>query len=56
MQADIATVEVELTYSVTSIQQAVDIKEGHLRELETSATATCDSVSAIEVMVSELPS
>lgn len=56
VQADIAAVREELTSSVTSLQKAVDGQEGRLKELETSASVTFDSVSAIEVTVSELQS
>lgn len=56
VEAYIAALREELTSSVTSLQKAVDGQVGRLKELETSATVTCDSVQAMEVTVSELQS
>lgn len=56
LQAEIVAVREEMVSSVTSLQKTADDQESRLKELEGSATATCDSVSAIEVTVSELQS
>ncbi|KAL2082772.1 hypothetical protein ACEWY4_022590 [Coilia grayii] len=56
VQADIAAVREELTSSVTSLHETVNDQGGRLKELETSAAATCDSMSAMKRTVSELQS
>ena len=40
VQADIAAVREELTFSVTSLQKTVEEQDGRLKDLETSATTT----------------
>lgn len=54
VQADIAAVREELTFSVTSLQKTVEEQDSRLKDLETSATTTSDSMSALEATVTTL--
>ena len=56
MQADIAAVREELTSSITTLQETVEEQEGHLKDLEKSATTTSEFVSALEIKVATLQS